>query len=181
MSFSDPYGLQACPGVEGTDQESIDDCPEGSPEYYAAKIAKGQGNAAVNTTLGVVATMGQVLAEHTALSGTVGYNTVSADAYALTAALTGTSDQTTVVTNYTGMIGALPQVGASADVVLGDPSRGPKDFSMVYGLRHLGVTVTWTDQNRPPGSPRLKSVTISAGISTPNLPSGAAFGYTERH
>lgn len=175
IAFSDPFGLSACPGVDGTDQERIDDCPERSPEYFAARLAKGEGNQLVNQVLGVVATMGQTLAEHVALSGTLGLRTVSADGYALTGPLTGTSDQTHVTTSWN----ALPQVGASADIIFGDPASSPTDASHIVGVgRHLGITITYAPE-RAPGLSTFKSVTLSIGATIPGSPINAAGNYHE--
>ena len=52
VAYSDPFGLKACPGIANTDQDNLDDCPARSPQFYAARLAKGQGNAIVNNLPG---------------------------------------------------------------------------------------------------------------------------------
>jgi uncharacterized protein RhaS with RHS repeats len=56
VSYSDPYGLKACPESAGGDgkTDSYADCPEGSSGYYAYRAAQGEGGA-MNTVRGVVA------------------------------------------------------------------------------------------------------------------------------
>ena len=53
VNFSDPFGL--CP----PEDDNFDDCERGSSEYYAARIARGEGNRLVNEVAGALATCGE--------------------------------------------------------------------------------------------------------------------------
>ncbi len=61
ISFSDPFGLAACPKDAGGDgaTESFEDCAAGTSGWYANRIAKGEGNEALNTLGGTLAACGE--------------------------------------------------------------------------------------------------------------------------
>ena len=61
VSFSDPFGL--CP----PEDDNNADCTPGSSEWYAGRIAEGQGNRVLNELGGLAATCGESIGCMTAL------------------------------------------------------------------------------------------------------------------
>jgi hypothetical protein len=162
VTFSDPFGLKACPGIANTDQDNLDDCPAGSPGYYAAAIAKGRGSSVVNNVLGVVATMGQTLAEHVGGDWTVGFRDYSTDAYGLVGIATHKKQQVDITTDRAI---DLPKLGAGVHVTLGRLDSSPGDYTGTAGLKHwVSATATFD------ASGGLKSISFNIGITTPALP-----------
>jgi RHS repeat-associated protein len=78
ITFTDPFGL--CPPAD----EDYSDCSPGSSEWYAGRLARGEGNALVNNVGGVLASCGESFActSVLAVAGPVG-NAVTRIANAL--------------------------------------------------------------------------------------------------
>jgi hypothetical protein len=145
-----------CPPVD----EDYSDCSKGSPEYYANRIATGQGSRALNEIGGVLSTLARTASDHVQVSGTVGFKTVQMDSHALVSG--GASGSISTQTSMA--FGPVPMLGASADVVIGNPNPGAEDSFISVGVsRHLGITVTFDASNG--GKP--KSITFNLGLSTP--------------
>lgn len=127
----------------------------------------------VNQVLGVIATMGQTVAEHTGLAATAGYHSFSADSYSVTNGLARNSEHAVVTQSVAVQMGGIPTIGAGAYVSVGDQTASYTDASHVIGFKHLGLEITWDPEKG------LKRVTFNIGIQTPNFPIGIEAEYKD--
>lgn len=156
-----------CPPAD----ENYSNCSAGSPEYYANRIATGKGNRVLTEVGGALATIARTASDHVQVSATVGYKTIQMDSHALVSKGAGGS----ISTQTSVAFGGVPVLGASADVVVGNPNTTKGDPFISLGVsRHLGVTVNFDGSTGKP-----KSFVFNLGLSTPTPIPVTAGGDTE--
>lgn len=135
--------------------ENYADCSAGSPEWYANRIATGEGNETLNQIGGALSTLARSAAEHTSGSVTLGFETVETDAEGM---VHGVENGQSSVQQTVG----LPSAGASVGFTVG--KQGTSSVSIGWS-QHLGFTIHLNGN-------QVSGVGANLGVSTPNPVSG---------